>query len=364
VGCNPKYDAAKNWSSATHKIGMVTDTGHIDDRSFNQGTWEGIVDFVKANEGVAAAKYLQPASNEANTASYIALIENLISDGANVIVTPGFLFEPAIYVTQTNHPNVKFILIDGQPHSEDYSDYKTASNTISIIFQEEQSGFLAGYAAVYEGYTKLGFIGGMAVPAVERFGMGYVAGAYLAAKEKGVTLSFPANRYQYAGNFSRNPENITTASSWYSSGTEVIFAAAGSVNLDVFDACKDAAEAKRAIGVDVDQSGETSKVITSAMKRLGVAVVRALNGLLDNTFDGGKDWNLGAVADAIGLPQGDSFRFKTFTTAQYEAVLAKLKNGTIVVPNDLKNPAQITAYVTALNVAGVDSALFAKILNA
>jgi basic membrane protein A len=346
VGCTS--EAEKAWKAAEFRIGMITDSGSIDDKSFNQGTWEGIKDFADARENVAA-KYLKPQG--VSDAYYVDAIDKIIKNGANVVVTPGFLFEPAIYTAQTKHPDVKFILIDGEPHTADYSTYETKSNTLNILFKEEQSGFLAGYAAVKEGYTNLGFIGGMAVPAVERFGEGYVAGAYYAAKEESATLTFPATRYWYAGQFTRDPSQVTRAKSWYTDGTEVIFAAAGSVNLDVFDAVRESAANKRAIGVDVDQGNETPKIITSAEKKLANAVQKALGTIIDDTWEGGVTWTLGAVEEAVGLPGGDHFRFSNFTVEEYNAILAKLVDGSVVVPDSTISGADLTAFVDALGLS-------------
>ena len=153
-------------SAAPLKVGMVTDAGTIDDKSFNQGTWEGVQAWAAAND--AESQYLKPA--DATTDDYVASIEQAVKAGANVIVTPGFLFEEPIYIVQEQYPDVTFVLIDGNPHNADYSDFKTADNTVGIVFAEEQVGYLAGYAAVMDGNTKLGFLGGQAVPAVVRYG--------------------------------------------------------------------------------------------------------------------------------------------------------------------------------------------------
>ena len=126
------------------KVFMITDKGDINDKSFNQGTWEGVQAWAAAND--AESQYLKPA--DATTDDYVASIEQAVKAGANVIVTPGFLFEEPIYIVQEQYPDVTFVLIDGNPHNADYSDFKTADNTVGILFAEEQVGYLAGYAAV------------------------------------------------------------------------------------------------------------------------------------------------------------------------------------------------------------------------
>ena len=165
----------------TYEIALVTDVGTINDKSFNQGAWEGVVQY--AEEFSVSYKYYQPDAK--STEEYIKSINVAIKNGAKVVVTPGFLFENAIWDVQSKNPNVKFILLDGSPHNVvDWAtmatldgkdpDYTVAKNTYPIFYAEEEAGFLAGYAAVKEGFTKLGFMGGMAVPAVVRFGYGFI----------------------------------------------------------------------------------------------------------------------------------------------------------------------------------------------
>lgn len=171
--------------AAISKIILITDKGNIDDKSFNQGAWEGVVAFATENE--IEHEYIKP--EEASDAGYLAAIALAVEAGADVIVTPGFLFEVPIYEAQTLYPNVKFVLLDGAPHTADYSDGTIAENVASVFYAEEESGYLAGYAAVKDGFTKIGFMGGMAVPAVQAFGYGYLQGAEAAAVELGVDVS-------------------------------------------------------------------------------------------------------------------------------------------------------------------------------
>ena len=321
-------EAPKVWS-----IAMLTDVGQITDRSFNQGTWEGVAAFAEAND--IQHMYFRP--NEGTQAAYEEAIDMVIANGANVVVTPGFLFETSIYTRQTMYPDVYFILIDGTPHTPDYQTFFTADNTVCILFQEEQSGFLAGYAAVADGFTNLGFTGGMEVPAVQRFGIGYIAGAFYAAEVLEKTITFDASRYVYFGDFDNKNEHTVEATSWYNAGVEIIFAAAGGAGNAVMKAAEDVnlvtADSATVIGVDVDQSNQSDTVISSAMKQLAVAVQQELTALiLDDDFSAGDVLIKGALEDAVGLPLGDSFKFTTFTEAQYTTLLNLVKAGTIVVP--------------------------------
>ncbi|VEU79719.1 BMP family lipoprotein [Haploplasma axanthum] len=308
---------------------MITDVGTITDKSFNQGTWEGVEAFTKKHDNVKSEYYRPTAGTKAE---YLQAIDLAVGNGANVIVTPGYLFETAIFEAQKTYPDVYFILIDGEPHNDDYSVYETKKNTVNILFQEEQSGFLAGYAAVADGFTKLGFMGGMEVPAVQKFGIGYVAGAYYAANELEKTITFPANRYEYLGDFDNKPEHTTKAESWYASDTDIIFASAGGAGNAVMKAAEN--RSKKVIGVDVDQSSQSNTVISSAMKQLGNAVDQVLTELIvDDAWKGGTTITKGAAEDAVGLPLGTSFKWTTFTTSQYNTIFDSLKNKTIVVPS-------------------------------
>ena len=321
----------------TYEIAMITDIGTIDDKSFNQGTWEGVVAF--AEERGISHKYYKPT--EKSTDAYLAAIQLAVEGGAKVIVTPGFLFEEPIYLAQDLYENITFILIDGNPHNADYSEYRTNDNAVGIVFAEEQSGYLAGYAAVKDGYTKLGFMGGMAVPAVVRYGYGFVQGANAAAEEMGIKNI--DMKYHYTGNFDASPETQTLAASWYAEGTEVIFAAGGAVGNSVMSAAETAGT--KVIGVDVDQSSESGTVITSAMKGLAAAVQSVLTEYYDGEFPGGQSLVYAADMDGVKLPMETS-KFTKFTQADYDTVYAKLEAGEITLQKDTD--------VAEGNAAGLD----------
>lgn len=337
-------------AGSTAEIALITDKGNIDDKSFNQGAWEGVVEFAKANN--ISHKYYKP--EEASDAGYLASIDLAVKGGAKVVVTPGFLFEVAVYEAQTKYPDVKFILLDGAPHTP-YPDpiFDTKVNVASVMYAEEQSGYLAGYAAVKDGYTKLGFMGGMAVPAVQAFGYGYLQGAEAAAKELGVSVDV---KYHYTGNFEENDTNKATAKTMFEGGTEIIFACGGSVGKSVMAAADEAK--KVVIGVDVDQRYDSTTVITSAVKGLGTSVVQVLESIYKtNKFDadfGGKTTYFNAANGGVGLPtivigqkDGNAFdRFKTFNKADYDAIFDKLAKNTITPVRTITVTAE-TGYATA-----------------
>ncbi len=315
----PQNDASKG-DEEKYEVAMITDIGTIDDKSFNQGTWEGVDKYAKENN--VTHKYYKPT--EKSDDAYLSAIDLAIKGGAKVVVTPGFLFEVPIYKAQEQYPDVNFILIDGNPHDAD-NNYRTDKNTVGVIFAEEQAGFLAGYAAVKDGYTKLGFMGGMAVPAVVRYGYGFVQGSEYAAKEMGLKPGSITMNYHYTGGFDATPEVQTLAASWYQSGIEVIFGCGGAVGNSVMAAAEQANG--KMIGVDVDQSYESDTVITSAMKNLGGAVDTILGQYYKGEFPGGQGLVLSAKNDGVELPMATS-KFNKFTQADYDAVYKKLAEDT------------------------------------
>lgn len=336
----------------TYEIGLVTDVGTINDKSFNQGAWEGVEAY--AEEFGISYKYYQPDSK--TTEDYVKSIEIAVENGAKVIVTPGYLFENAIWLTQDKFPFVKFILLDGSPNNvTDWGNETTPPTTIengdmnfdiganvySVFYAEEESGFLAGYAAVKDGFTKLGFMGGMSVPAVVRFGLGFVQGANYAAAEMGLDDNAIEINYEYLNSFAPDNAHQTKAASWYSAGTEVIFVAAGGAGNSVMKAAEQSTN-KYVIGVDVDQSAESETVITSAKKELAISVYNILTEIYGNRVlvDGdaivqsnGRSINLDASVDGVGLPS-DFSRFRTFTKAMYDSVFAKVSAKEVVIVKD------------------------------
>lgn len=340
----PAEDAQATASEANdeggYELALVTDLGTIDDKSFNQGAWEGMKKY--AEENGISYKYYQP--QEGTTDSYVETIGLAIEGGAKLVVCPGFLFEEPVYIVQDQYPEVSFILLDGEPHDADYN-YGTKENVMPILFQEDQAGYLAGYAAVKDGNTKLGFMGGMAVPAVIRYGYGFVQGADAAAEEMDVDVEV---MYNYTGAFAATPEAQAMAASWYQNGTEVVFGCGGAVGNSVMAAAEEAGA--KVIGVDVDQSSESDTVVTSAMKQLSVSVYDGVKAFYDGSFPGGSTTVFTAANDGVGLPMETS-KFETFAQADYDALYAKLSAGEIEIQNgtDDSTTADLTLAKTTVN---------------
>lgn len=298
---------------------LITDFGTINDGSFNQAAWEGVKYFADSRNLVA--KYYMPEGISVD--DYLEQIKKGVNNGASVIVCPGELFGEAIYKAQKQYKNTNFIILDGYPHNEDYSDETINENVIAISFAEEESGFLAGFAAVRDGYTNLAFMGGVPEDTVIRYGYGFVQGADYAAIQMGVPVSI---RYTYCNTFYEDTSVEATAASWYDSGTEVIFACGGAMGKSVIRAAEN--HNGKVIGVDVDQSNISDTVITSAMKCLDSAVYAALESSYGENFNGGSIQRLTTYVSGVKLPM-DTSRFNTFNQQEYDDIYYLLMNGFI-----------------------------------
>lgn len=297
----------------------------LNDGSFNQGAWNGIQRFLASHEG--EAQFFQPT--EASDAARVQLMRDAINDfGANVLVLPGFHFVASVYEAQDQFPDVKFILLDASPAGT--GGVRIQPNVAAVHYAEEEAGFLAGYAIVMEGHRNLGFMGGIPVPAVVRFGHGFIQGANFAASELDLEAGEVNINFHYLGSFQADPAHMVMASAWFAGGTTVIFAAAGQAGGSVMNAAD--ANNGLVIGVDVDQSHLSPTVITSAMKGVDVSVHDLLVDFANDNFNGGRELMFNAQVEGIGLPMRTS-RFANFNQAQYDAVFNRLRLGATRVSN-------------------------------
>ena len=323
--------------AVTYKVAMITDYGDITDQSFNQTTYEGCKEFCEAN-GVDF-KYYKPAGD--STAERVAMVDAAVADGYNVVVMPGYAFGETITQVADLYPDVKFIALDVS--QGDLGDYQIPENVTCAVYQEELCGYMAGYAAVKLGYTKLGFLGGMAVPAVVRYGYGFVQGADAAATELGAEVSL---NYVYGNQFSGDADITAYMDTWYANGTEVVFACGGGIYISAAEAA--AKVGGKVIGVDVDQAptidayGE-GMTVTSAMKGLAPTVKDILAELILNdnwAAYAGQIQTLGLVsgtdveANYVQIPYESTQWSDTFTKDDYAALVAAMFDGTVTVSNN------------------------------
>ncbi len=309
-------EAAKTEAPAATSGGeialLISAAGTLDDRAFNQGCWEGVKKF--GDENKTSYMYYQPV--EDTVEAQVALADAAIKAGAKFVIINSDQFKKSAAVMVKNHPDVTFIIYDTVP-VDDAGNEVLAPNILAIHFAEQQSTFLAGYAAVKDGYRKLGFMGGMPVPAVVRFGYGFVAGAEAACKELGLTDV--EMMYNYSGDFKPTPENQARAASWYQNGTEIIHVAAGPMGASVFAAAEQ--NNGVVIGVDSDQSGESPTIITSAIKDLARVTYNSLKAWKEGTFEGNKISVYTAKEEGVALA---SMKFKNFTQAEYDELYKRL----------------------------------------
>ena len=325
----------------TYEVAFVTDVGQLKDKSFNEGTWNG-VKLYAYNNGLSY-KYYQPANgNEATDDDRYDAMAAAAEAGAKVVVCAGYLQEAALRRAATDYPDTKFVFIDGYAINADGSD-TPLTNVAGIAFQEEQCGYLAGYAVVKDGFTKLGFTGGGGGtnPACCRYGYGFVQGANAAAAEMDVQVEMNYS-WQYGSSYSASPELQTMCNGWYENGTEVIFACGGSMFQSVAAAAS--ANDGYVVGVDTDQAGDSDTVITSAMKGIGEAAQYAIAKVYDDTWNeiGGLTTTLGAADDAVGLPTDEGVE-------EYQAELESIKTGENAVDADYNNLQQEYSNLT-LNI--------------
>ena len=360
VACGDKTpDTPDTPDEPEYKVAMVTDYGDITDQSFNQTTYEACKAFCDANS--IKFTYYKPAGD--SDAERIAMIEKAVDEGYNVIVLPGFAFANAIAGTAPTYADVKFIALDVSEFDLTSAGLTadTMKNVYSAVYQEELSGYMAGYAAAKLGYKKLGFLGGMAVPAVQKFGYGFVQGVDAAAKELGITVDM---NYIYGGLFYGTPDITAVMDTWYQGGTEVVFACGGGIFTSAVEAAVKVDGAK-IIGVDVDQAGviagvagqsDKSLTITSAMKGLYPTTVDTLTDVIINgNWDkyAGKVETLGLVSgddptlNYVQIPMESTQWNDSFTQADYKALVKGLFDGSIKVSADTS----VEPTVTNVNVS-------------
>ena len=357
AGCGSTPDKnAADASEQKMKVAMVTDSGDITDQSFNQMTYEACKAWGKEND--IEFNYYKPQSDsdEARTAS----VDQAVADGVNVIVLSGYVFAPTVIDESDLYPEVKFLALDvsagdicekgigeGYDYNPDHynvTDYYNEDNVYCCTYQEELSGFMAGYAAVMLGYRHLGFLGGMSVPAVNRYGYGYVQGADAAAKELGITDEVQVE-YVCGGQFYGDADITAYMDTWYGSkGVEVVFACGGGIYTSAAEAA--VKTGGKVIGVDLDQSVTINEykdglTVTSAMKGLQVTIDNVLDAILNDEWDEyvGKIENLGMespdpVENYVQLPEETTQWDDTFTKEDYQKLVERMYNGEYEVSSD------------------------------
>lgn len=375
----PEGSGDPSTAASDYKVAMITDYGDITDQSFNQTTYEACKAFCDANN--VTFNYYKPSGD--STAERVAMVDAAVADGYNVIVMPGYAFGGTIVEASQNYPDVKFVALDvaagdileaGVPlKGEEYdynpdnwnvTDYYYSDNVYSAVYQEELCGYMAGYAAVQLGYTHLGFLGGMAVPAVMRYGYGFIQGADAAASELGIADQVTVE-YVYGNQFSGDADITSYMDNWYQTlGVEVVFACGGGIYTSAAEAA--AKVGGKVIGVDVDQAAIIDQygegmTVTSAMKGLAPTTQHILDEIINNdnwSNYAGKIETLGLVsgddpeANYVQLPMESTQWDDNFTQDSYKALVAALYDGTITVSNDTSVEPAANASAITVNAYG------------
>jgi len=357
----------------TYAIAMITDYGDITDQSFNQTTYEACKAYADAN-GIRF-QYYKPAGN--NTPDRVTMVEKAISEGYNIIVMPGYAFAGTIVDAAPRFKDIKFVALDVakgdlleasvpnydyNPDKYNLTDYVDLSNVYCIVYQEEVAGYLAGYATVALGYTELGFCGGMAVPAVIRYGYGFVQGADAAAAKLGKTGTI---QYTYANQFFGDADITAAMDAMYSKGAQIVFACGGGVYTSVAEAA--AKVNGKIVGVDVDQMPiidgyyGAGMTVTSAMKGLYASTYATLKLIIeDNGWNSvvGTIANLGLISGSdvesnyVGIPLEGTQWSDSFTKEDYIALVNDIYSGKVVVSNDITVSAADNAKVLTVKDLG------------
>lgn len=367
IGCGPSK-SSQGTGNSDYRVAMITDSGDITDQSFNQTTYEACLEYCTDNN--IDFTYKKPDGD--TDYARIAMIDVAVAEGYNIIVMPGYIFAPALVEVTYKYPDVKFIALDmtagdiiaaavgskyyDNPDAYEAADYYNTENTYCAVYQEEIPGYMAGYAAVKLGYRKLGFLGGQAVPAVMRYGFGYVQGINVAAKELGITDQIEVE-YAYGGQFYGSTEVTAAMDTWYSQGTEIVFACGGGIFTSAAEAASKVGG--KMIGVDSDQSpiidayGE-GMTVTSAMKGLGATVKAMLDSIIvTNTWEEhvGKIENLGLVSGTdmdvnyVGLPEDTTQWNENFTVDDYHELVRKIYDGEITIDNSTEKMPEVSVKV-------------------
>lgn len=327
VGCSQQ--------AAGFKVGMITDAGTIDDKSFNQGTWEGVVK--AAEELKLEYQYLKPGGT--TEADYMKEIGNLYDAGTKFIVCPGFKFETAIFQAQDKYTDAKFVILDGNPHAGDFVPV-VKENTVAIFFAEHESGFVAGIAAALQlEDAEMGYIGGMEIPAVQKFNWGFQQALKYANENLGTNIVMKPENVLYQGSFDNVAAGQQLAAQMFDKGVDAIFCAAGGVGIGAINEAKSRAKAGEEVwivGVDVDQyaegiyEGDKSIILTSAMKCIDQAAYDMIMAEKKGEFPGGETLVFDVKNNGVGIPK-ENPNLSQEVQDKVAEIFTKLQSGEITV---------------------------------
>ena len=312
IGCSNKTNNAGQ-NNETIKVGMVADTGGINDESFNQSAWEGLQQAEK-ELGIEVKVIESKQASE-----YLGNIETLVDQGMDLVIGVGFTMAEDIKTQAENYPDVNFAIID-----ETYEEIP--SNVTPILFKANEAAYLTGLIAGKMTQTnEVGFIGGMDNPVVNQFEYGYTAGVVEANDKANVKV-------QYAGTFSDAAKGKSIANQMYANNIDTILSAAGGTGIGAIESAKE--QNKYAIGVDKDQSDlAPQNVLTSALKKVNVGVLETVKAFKDGESIGGEERVYGLKEDGVGIPESTKNLVLQDIIDYVNTMAEKVKNGEIKVPS-------------------------------
>lgn len=320
IACGEKDKASKTVEIEGCEVSMIADSNEVEPGSLAEKVWESVYQY--AHENSLGSECFKP--KDSTSGAYMKAVDTAVQQGAKLIVMPGSCFEETAYEAQKKYSDIYFLILDGIPHNDE-NKYKTGAKTIGVVFAEEEAGYLAGYAAVKEGYWNLGFIGSEKTPAIKRYGYGFVQGAAAAAEETGTKIKM---KYIYESNAGNTEKQ---ANEWYKEGVTSIFACGSDTDKAVIKAAE--ANSGKVICADSDKSHMSETVVTSAVKVVGAAVEDAIDGYVDGKFIGGTAFNYAVKNNGIMLEMNNA-RFTSFDEEQYNAVMNRIKDGKVKLKKD------------------------------
>ncbi|ETJ15281.1 hypothetical protein Q604_UNBc4C00303G0011, partial [human gut metagenome] len=315
VGCSSKTESNED----VYKIGMISDTGGVNDESFNQSTWEGLQ---QAQEKYGKDKVQVKYVESSQEADYTPNIETFVEEDLDLIIGVGYKMAGAIEEASKNYPDVQFAIID-------HSYEKQPENVTSLIYEDNTSAYLAGLVAAKKTETnKVAFIGGIKSATLDKFEYGFRAGVKAANPKCELTV-------RYLNSFSDSALAKSVANQMHKDGVDVIYTAAGAAGTGAIEAAKE--NNKMAIGVDVDQSPlAPDNIISSTMKNVNVSIVNLVGEILEDNYQGGQVIVNTLASGGVGLSDTTKDHVSKDILDYVNEQAGKIKSGEIVVPENEK----------------------------
>ncbi|MDO4869434.1 MAG: BMP family ABC transporter substrate-binding protein [Bacillota bacterium] len=323
TGCQDE-EAEQPEEMIDYEIALITDEGLISDRGTSEAVWETIIDFGSA-KGISHKYY---KATEAKPNAVADVLDNAVQKGAKVIVVEDNEIADCVFEKQEDYKDTAFIAINADPYDSANGDIRIRENTVAVTFAGEQAGFMAGYAAVMEGYTDLGVLTEGKTTQDHNVTLGFAKGANRAARELGVTAHL---RCAACGEETPRIDAANKAAEWYQNGTQVIFAWGDRIEDTVIGEAE-TCDGKVIAGI-TDKGEISDTVLISAVEDIDTALKAMLTDYFDGHFKGGEIVTYGVSDDAISLDYRNS-RMQNYVKDEYDALYDQIKSGKIKIKVD------------------------------